>query len=321
MRNDIPEAELLKVAFDDELFRQELQARSGKDWPQLLAALKTGTTHPKAQHALAWIDQLVSESCETIATLRAAQDFGAYGIEVYGFDQLCRVWAPDFGETGPFLSHDDAISFAQDEWSEFLTGDGVARERFPKSRAADRAEAAKAKREAKKVPLPRYRLNDLDYSKIGVNTYRPYPRQWGQSCTPLTGNQLAETLIKDIGDLPQSLRQQLQATGWESLIAKVERVAKRKKKRFQAQEAREEARFTKAVVKFFDRFLAGRDGSDDKLLDAAAREWVWRDFDLDENHPHYEDRVGAIQRYARQLHYQALNAYVAAKWDKRPTAR
>lgn len=319
MRNHIPEAELLKVAFDDELFRQELQARSGKEWPQLLAALKTGTTHPKAQDALAWINQLVSESCETIATLTAAQDFGAYHIEVFGFDQLCRVWAPDFGETGPFLSHDDAISFAQDEWSEFLTGEGVALERFPKSRAADRTAAKKAKREAKKIPLVRYPLDDCDYSKIGASTYLPHPRHRGQSSTPITGRQLADALTDECGDLSDELLQQLKATGWKKLIAQVERVAKRKQEKVEAQEARDEASFTRAVVKFFDKFLARRNNKDEDLLDAAARAWVWRDFDLDESHPHYEDRAGGIQRYAGQLHREALSAYRAAKGNYCPT--
>jgi hypothetical protein len=52
--------------------------------------------------------------------LIAEQDFGEYPITIFGFDQLCMVWAPGYGETGPYLSHDEAIDYAMSNWSHLL---------------------------------------------------------------------------------------------------------------------------------------------------------------------------------------------------------
>jgi hypothetical protein len=313
MNQEISDTDLLRVAYDDELFRKELRRQSGKEWRQLLAALKSGTEHPSAKVAVEWIKQIVDESRDEIATFIAKQDFGEYPICVFGFDQLCSIWVPEFDSHGPFLSHDDAIGFVQSEWSEFLISDEVTLNRFPGSRSADKAAMARARRAVKKTPLVRYHLEHHEYSRVGTDKYLRHPRRQSEVGPPISGTQLAGLLVTKNGGISEELRGQLQATGWDQLISKIDRVVERKRKKYEAETAKSNAAFTKAVVKFFDEFLDGRDNKDANLLDAAARAWVWRGFDLAEDHPDYEDRAGGIQRYARQRHYEALHSYINAK--------
>ena len=313
MEQQISNSELLRVAYDDELLRKELRRQSGKLWPQILSAMKSGSEHPSAKVAVEWIKQIVDESKDLIASMLAKQDLGEYPIHVNGFDQLCSIWAPDFGTSGPFLSHEDAINFAQDLWSEFLTNDEVTLYRFPSSRFADKAAMARARIEIKNKSLERYSLLHHEYSRVGDDRYLRHPRRQSEKGPPISGSQLAESLVPQTGKINDELLGQLKATGWDQLILKIERVAKRRIKKYRVEEAKKNASFTKAVVAFFDHFLGGRDNTDSKLLEAAALAWVWRDFDLTEDHPEYEDRIGVIQRYARQKQFEALNAYINAK--------
>ena len=313
MEQEISDSDLLRVAYDDELFRKQLRLESGKEWPQLMAALKSGPEHPSAKSAVEWIKEIVNESRDEIATMIAKQDFGEYRIFIFGFDQLCSIWVPDFGTHGPFLSHDDAISFAEGEWSEFLTSNEVTLHRLPASRSADKTAKARARRAVKTTPLVRYRLEYYEYSRVGVDKYFRHPRRQSEIGPPISGSQLAESLVSYVGGISEELRGQLQATGWDQLISKIDRVVERKRKTYEAEIVKSNAGFTKVVVKFFDKFLDGRDNKDVNLLDAAARAWVWRGFDLAKDHPEYEDRAGAIQRHARQRYYEALNAYSDAK--------
>lgn len=316
MREEVSDSDLLRVAYDDERLRRELCRSSGKEWPQLLGALKSGPTHPSADSAIEWIKQLVYESRDTVATLTAKQDCGEYAICIYGFDQLCSIRALDFGQQGPFLSHDDAINFALDNWSEFLVSNEVELHRFPSSRAAVRALAAKEKRKAKKAPLVRYKLDFHEYSKVGRDKYYRYPRRPSEEGPPLSGSQLANSLVNYVGTISSELIEQLNATGWDEVISKVNRIAAQRKKQYEMAGAKNRAAFTNEVCKFFRAFLKGKDSNDPDTLDAAARAWVWRDFNIPENHPDYEDHAGAIQRHARQRHYGALNAYLAERSRK-----
>ena len=313
MDQETSDSELLRVAYDDELCRKELRRQSGKEWPQLLAALKSGHEHPSAASAIEWIKQIVDECRNEITTMIAKQDFGEYPICIFGFDQLCSIWVPEFGTRGPFLSHDEAIKYAQSAWSEFLTSDEVTLHRFPASRSADKAAKARARRAVKKTLPVRYRLEHHEYSRVGVDKYLRHPRRQSEIGPPLSGNQLAESLVSKIGEISEQLRGQLQATGWSHVVSKVDRIAVQKRKKYEADNEKSYAAVTKAVVKFFDEFLDGQDKNDAILLDSAASAWVWRGFDLAEDHPDYEDRAGAIQRYARQRHYEALNAYRESK--------
>lgn len=313
MRNDHSDADLLRVAYDDERLRKELCRSVGKEWPQIRTALKLGPSHPAAESAVDWIKQILHESRDSIATLTAKGDHGEYPICVFGFDQLCTVWVPEFDQQGLFLSHDDAIDYACNTWSEFLTDDAVLLDRFPASRAADQRAKKRAKVKALQTPLARFPIETHEYSKVGRDKYLRHPRRQYEVGPPFTGNQLAQSLVNVIGSNLVDLQKQLKATGWEDLILKVERIAAQRMKRHETEEAKGRAQFTKAVVKFFDNFLQDKNSTDAALLDAAAHAWVWKGFDLDENHPDYEDRAGGILRYARQLHYEALNAYLAAK--------
>ena len=313
MKQEISDSDLLRVASDDERFMKQLHLQSGKEWPQLLAALKSGPTHPSAKSAVEWITQIVNESRDEIATMVAKQDLGEYQIYVYGFDELCSIWAPEFDTQGPFLSHDDAISFAKDEWSEFLKSDEVVLHRVTNSRSAAKSEKAKARGANKSTPTVQFRLESHEYSRVGVDQYLRHPNQQSEIASPISGTQLAESLVSKFGELSKEIKSQLEATGWQDLIFKIDRIAKRKRKKYDTEIAKSNAAFTKEVVKFFNEFLGGRDNKDANLLDAAARAWVWRGFDLAEDHPDYEDRAGAIQRYARQRHYEALKAYSNTK--------
>ncbi len=309
MKQEFSDADLLRVAYDDELFLKQLRIQSGKEWPQLLAALKSGPAHPSAKSAVEWITQIVNESRYEIATMVAQQDFGEYQIYVYGFDQLCSIWAPEFDTQGPFLSHYDAISFAKDEWSEFLKSNEVMLHRATTSRSAAKSEKARARGAIKSAPSVRFRLESHEFSRVGFDKYLRHPNRQSEITPPISGTQLAESLVSKFGELSKELKSQLEATGWEELIPKIDRIAKRKRKKYDVEIAKSNAAFTKEIVKFFNEFLDGRDNKDANLLDAAALAWVWRGFDLAEDHPDYEDRAGAIQRYARQKHYEALNVY------------
>jgi len=313
MKQEFSDADLLRVAYDDELFMKQLRVQSGKEWPQLLAALKSGPEHPSAKSAVEWITQIVNESRYEIATMVAQQDFGEYQIYVYGFDQLCSIWAPEFDTYGPFLSHDDAISFAKDEWSEFLKSNEVMLHRPTTSRSAAKSKKAIPKGTIRSKPLVRFRLETHEYSRVAADKYLRHPSRQSEITPPISGTQLAESLVSKFGEFSNELKSQLEATGWQDLISKIDRIAKRKRKKFDVEIAKSNATFTKEVVKFFNEFLDGRDNKDANLLDAAARAWVWRGFDLAKDHPDYEDRAGAIQRYARQRHYEALNAYSNTK--------
>jgi hypothetical protein len=313
MKQEISDADLLRVAYDDELFLKQLRVQSGKEWPQLLAALKSGPEHPSAKSAVEWITQIVNESRYEIATMDAQQDFGEYQIYVYGFDQLCSIWAPEFDTQGPFLSHDDAISFAKDEWSEFLKNDEVMLHRATNSRSAAKSEKAKARGAIKSTPSVQFSLESHKYSRVGADKYLRHPNRQSEIASPISGTQLAESLVSKFGGLSKELKSQIEATGWQELINKIDRIAKRKRKKYDIEIAKSNAAFTKEVVKFFNEFLDGRDNKDANLLDAAARAWVWRGFDLAEDHPDYEDRAGAIQRSARQRHHEAINAYSNTK--------
>jgi hypothetical protein len=313
MKQEISEYDLLRVASEDERFMKQMNLQSGKEWPHLLAALNSGTAHPSAKSAVKWITQIVNESRDEIATIVAKQDLGEYQIYVYGFDQLCSIWAPEFDTQGPFLSHDDAISFAKERWSEFLKNDEVILHRATNSRSAAKYEKAKA-RDTIKSTLPiKFRLESHEYSRVGVDKYLRHPKRQSEIASPISATQLAETLLSKFGGLSKEIKSKLEATGWQELISKIDRIAKRKRKQYDLEIAKLNAAFTKEVVKFFNDFLDGRDNKDAKLLDEAASAWVWRGFDLAEDHPEYEDRAGAIQRYARQRHNEALNAYKHAK--------
>jgi len=309
MEEETSDSELLRVAYDDELLRKELRRQSGKEWPQLLAALKSGHEHPSSKSAVEWIKQILDECRNEITTMIAKQDFGEYPICIFGFDQLCSIWIPEFGTRGPFLSHDEAIKYAQSAWSEFLTSDEVTLHRFPASRSANKAAKARARRAVKKTLPVRYRLEHHEYSRVGIDKYLRHPRRQSEIGPPISGSQLAESLVSKIGEISEELRGQIEATGWSQLISKIDRVAAHKRKKYEAEISKSNAALNKAVVKFFNEFLDGQDKNDAKLLDAAASAWVWRDFNLAEDHPDYEDRAGAVQRYARQRHYEALNAY------------
>jgi len=115
--------ELLAAAQDDELFQQELSIQAGEDSALVLEALKAGIGHPKSDEVLDWIEQLVSECRDPITQYTAEQDQGQYSIEIFGFDCLCQVWAPEYGATGPFASHQAAMNYVESTWGEFLTDD------------------------------------------------------------------------------------------------------------------------------------------------------------------------------------------------------
>jgi hypothetical protein len=311
MSDGFTDAELLKVAFDDERLRKELRSSSGTEWSQILEALKVGDCHPNAKNTVEWIKQLARESRDTIATLTASQDHGPYEIDVFGFDQICTVWAPEYGQSHLFLSHEDAISFVLDEWSEFLVNEDVALRRLPASRSANRPSKGGKNLAIKEIIPIRHQLEHHEYSRVSTDKYYRHPQRQSEEGPPISGSQLADSLVNEDGEISAELRKQLNATGWAQLLEKVEVVAKRKRKKSEAESKKENGKFTRAVVKFFNGYLRGKEGNKAELLDAAARAWVWRGLDLDQSHPDYEDQVGAIQRYARQEHYLALKAYLS----------
>ena len=313
MNDEISNSELLRVAYDDELLRKELRRQSGKEWPQLLAALKSGPKHPSAELAVGWIKQIVGESREKIATLIAEQDCGEYLIYIFGFDQICSIWVPEFGSQGPFLSHDDAINFALDSWSEFLTSDEIELHRGPSSRAEVKAAKERAKRDANKAPVVKFRIDFYEYSKVGRNKYYRHPRRIYEQAPPFTAHQLASSLVNKIGSNSKELMAQIVATGWDDLILQFNRVSEKRIKKYQMDAAKGRALFAKSIVKFFDNFLQGKNNRDAEALDSAAHAWVWRNLTVTKDHPEYEDRAGAIQRYGRQMHREALGAYLTEK--------
>jgi hypothetical protein len=77
-----------------------------------------------------------------------------------------------------------------------------------------------------------------------------------------------------------------------------------------------ESNLTKQVVDFIDDHIAGRVDTDGNLLKAAALAWAWRGLDdpaISEEHPLYEDTIGARSRQARPRYFEALNLYAEAK--------
>ena len=321
MRYTTSPAELLETARDDERFRQELAAQAKQDYPALIAAIEAGPEHPFAAKALDWIANLVNDCRDEIATLVAKQDFGAYSITVYGFDQLCIVCAPDYGGTGPYLSHDDAIDFAMSNWGEFLVEDSLKVFREPASRSLEAA----AKTAAPSPPAPpkpkqaRFRIGAHEYSRINPEKYLRYRSSFHGSDELLSSTELAHNLTSEWEDVPDAIQQQVRAAGWDDLLVQMVALSRFKQSLRVEAETSYETAISKQIVAFIDEHIAGRKDDDGKLLQAAALAWAWRGLDdpaISEDDPLYEDTMGARSRQARPRYFEALNLYAKAKESK-----
>ncbi len=260
----------------------------------------------------------MSECRDEIATLVAEQDFGAYPITVFGFDQLCMVWAPEYGETGPFRSHDDAIDFAMSNWSEFLVEDSLKVLRPPASRSGDTTvKAAASLPPAPPKPIQaRFRIGLHEYSRLSPQEYLRYRRSFHGSDEMLSSTELAHNLTSEWEDVPDEIQQQVRAAGWDGLLIQMVALSRLKQPARVEAENELESNLTKQVAVFIDDHIAGRVDTDGNLLKAAALAWAWRGLDdpaISEDDPLYEDTIGARSRQARPRYFEALNLYAEAK--------
>jgi len=318
MRYTTSPAELLETARDDERFRQKLAVQAQQDYPSLITAIEAGPEHPFAAEALDWIANLVNECRDEIATLVAEQDDGAYPITVFGFDQLCMVWVPQYDDTGPFLSHGDAIHFAMSNWGEFLVEDSLKVFRKPASRSRDAA----AKTAASLPPAPpkpvqaRFRIGAHEYSRISPETYLRYRKSFHGSDEMLSSTELADNLTSEWKDVPDGIQQQVRAAGWDDLLVVMVALSRVKQSLRVEAETSYETAITEQIVAFIDDHIAGRNDDNGELLKAAALAWAWRGLDdpaISEDDPLYEDTMGARSRQARPRYFEALNLYARAK--------
>ncbi len=301
MSNTAPAAELLEAALDDELFRQELAAQAEQNYPSLIATIEAGPEHPSAKQALDWITCLVGECRDEIATLIAEQDFGEHPITIFGFDQRCMVWAAEYGENGPYLSHDEAIDYAISNWGEFLVEDSLKVFRLPASRSGDAAVRAAASL----PPLPpkpiqaRFRIGMHEYSRLSPQEYLRDRRSFHGSDEMLSSTELAHNLTSEWEYVPAEIQQQVRAAGWDGLLIQMVALSRLKQPARVEAENELESNLTKQVVVFIDDHIAGRVDTDGNLLNAAALAWAWRGLDdpaIIEDDPLYEDTIGARSR-------------------------
>lgn len=309
--------ELLAVALYDQRFRQELSTRAGDDLTTLLSALQTGIDHPKAGEAIDWIEQLVSECREPIARYSAKQDQGVYPIEIFGFDCLCMVWAPEYGSTDPLLSHDAAFRYVESNWGEFLVNWQPEVLRFSHDRLLPTTQFEAAAKKAA-AARERFQLGNDEYSNVGPDLYRRHRRRLLEGSETLTTQQLVLRLCSQSMD-DKRLQRQLKVAGWHSLG---EEIADARRQRSIA--AAEVDRRSKEVaaaeaVAFIENFLAGREDPDGQLVEVAAREWAWGGKG---NVVISHDESNAPNPiYARQRYYSALNAYATANNETKATPK
>jgi len=302
--------ELLAAAQDDGLFQKELSIQSGKESAEVLEALKAGLEHPKSGEVLDWIGQLVRECRDPIAQYTAKQDHGRYSIKIFGFDCLCQVWTPEYGVTSPFASHEAAMTYVEWNWGEFLIDSKTKIVRFPPEKPDATSPLAAFVKEIS-VARIRYRIGDAEYSNIELDLYQRYKRRYDSGDKMFTTQQLVVILSSQHGTEQKELELQIKATGWQQVADEFAHL--KSCRQIEAAEAAriEQEAYTAEVVIFIDKFLAGREDLDGKLVDAGALKWSWRKYenivikDDESNFPNTD--------YLRQDYYRALKAYAAAK--------
>lgn len=302
--------ELLASAVNDELFLNELHLQAGNDAAAVLEALNFGIEHPDVAEALSWIEQLVSECRKRVAAYTAEQDNGHYPIEIFGFDHLCQVWAPEYGTTGPFASHQEAMSYVSANWHEFLVDDQPEIFRFPSERPLASPPLGALRKKSVNTSK-RYKIGHAMYSSVGPDLYMRHRRGLFSSDERLTTQQLVLQLVSEWGRADEKIiLKQLKATGWDGIAEEVEQVKGRKDTERAEAERRRKDTYEAEAVAFIDNFLAGREDLDGKLVDEAARKWSWGE---QGEKAQSDDETSAISyTYARQRYYEALHAYAAA---------
>lgn len=322
-RTSKPE-ELLDAASRDSAFLAALRANDADaELSALLSALEVGLAHPNAQDALDRIEEVLTESQDLVASYTASESNGAYPVNIYGFDHLCYVHAPEYGSTGPFPSHAAAMNYVEQNWCDLLDGNPPEVFKFavetPRSvrQSPSKPSSQNTASDGEPLVLQRHRIGDFDYSKIGPESYRRHRKTFLDGDETLSTEQLIARLCKDSRVDDERLNRLLVAAGWGDVAQKV--ADRRRRIRSENAEAarHRKAAFTADVIAFIDAFLDGREDPDGKLVDAAALKWA-RGVHADHT-PNDDESDLPNPVYARDRYYAALHAYHHAVGEAKNT--